>query len=243
MTKNVTVKDVNENLTEIIFVLDKSGSMWDVKSDTIGGFNQFIEDQKKLPGEALFTFITFDTTYNKVTEGALLESVVPLNDNTYNPGGGTALYDAVNRAIADTVTRHNDAKTEETPGKVIMVVLTDGQENSSREVVDDKKVTAIQKISAMVKEREKLGWEVVFLGADLADWQGMGSGMGFSKMSNMSKADMSVNLKKMSNYAAVYRSASTPVGATLDNAVLDETMNMSEEELDKQMKDLQGDSE
>jgi uncharacterized protein YegL len=237
MTKNVTVKDVNGNLTEIIFVLDKSGSMWDVKSDTIGGFNQFVEDQKKLPGEALFTFITFDTTYNKVSEGALLESVVPLNENTYNPSGGTALYDAVNRAIGDTVTRHNDAKTEDTPGKVIMVVLTDGEENSSREVRD------LKKISEMVKEREKLGWEVVFLGADLADWKGMGSGMGFSKMSNMSKADMSVNLKKMSNYTAYYRSNNVQVGATLDNAVLEETMNMSEEELDKQMKDLQEDTD
>lgn len=237
MSKNVTVKDVNKDLTEIIFVLDKSGSMWDVKSDTIGGFNQFVEDQKKLPGKALFTFITFDTTYNKVSEGALLESVQPLNENTYNPGGGTALYDAVNRAIADTVERHNNTPTPDVPGKVIMVVLTDGEENSSREVRD------LKKISEMVKEREKLGWEVVFLGADLADWQGMGSGLGFSKMSNMSKADMAVNLKKMSNYTAVYRSASTPVGATLDNAVLDETMNMSEEELDKQMKDLQDASE
>lgn len=238
MSKNVTIKDVNKDLTEIIFVLDKSGSMWDVKSDTIGGFNQFVEDQKKLPGKALFTFITFDTTYKKVSEGALLESVKPLNENTYNPGGGTALYDAVNRAIADTVERHNnEPSVDDTPGKVIMVVLTDGQENSSREVTD------LKKISEMVKEREKLGWEVVFLGADLADWQGMGSGMGFSKMSNMSKADMAVNLKKMSNYTAVYRSNIVQAGATLDSAVLDETMNMSEEELDKQMKDLQGSSE
>jgi uncharacterized protein YegL len=237
MAKNVTVKDVNKDLAEIIFVLDKSGSMWDVKSDTIGGFNQFVEDQKKLPGKAQFTFITFDTTYNKVTEGALLESVVPLNENTYNPGGGTALYDAVNRAIADTVERHNNTPTENVPGRVIMVVLTDGEENSSREVRD------LKKISEMVKEREKLGWEVVFLGADLADWQGMGSGMGFSKMSNMSKADMAVNLKKMSNYTAVYRSNVVQVGTTLDSAVLDETMNMSEADLDKQMKDLQSDSE
>ena len=238
MAKNVTVKDVNKDLTEIIFVLDKSGSMWDVKSDTIGGFNQFVEDQKKLPGKALFTFITFDTTYNKVTEGALLESVKPLNENTYNPGGGTALYDAVNRAIADTVERHNnEPSVDNTPGKVIMVVLTDGQENSSREVRD------LKKISEMVKEREKLGWEVVFLGADLADWQGMGSGLGFSKMSNMSKADMLGNLKKMSNYTAVYRSAAYYAGETMDAAVLDQTMNMSEEELDKQMKDLQDASE
>lgn len=239
MEKNVTIKDVNKDLTEIIFVLDKSGSMWDVKSDTIGGFNQFIEDQKKLPGEALFTFITFDTTYNKVSEGALLESVAHLNENTYNPGGGTALYDAVNRAIADTVTRHNDTKSDDTPGKVIMVVLTDGQENSSREVRD------LKKIAEMVKEREKLGWEVLFLGADLDNWAQMGSGMGFSKFGNMSKADMTTNMKKMSNHTAYYRSANVEAGATLDHAAFEETFNMSEEELDKQMEDLQseGDSE
>ena len=233
MSKNVRIKNVNENLTEIIFVLDKSGSMWDVKQDTIGGFNQFLEDQKKLPGEALFTLITFDTTYNAVSEGALLENAQPLNENTYNPGGGTALFDAVNRAISETVTRHNDLGDEDTPGKVILVVLTDGEENSSREVRD------LKKISEMVKEREKSGWEVVFLGADLDNWQGMGSGLGFSKMANMSKADMSLNLKKMSNYTAMYRSADVQVGATMDSAVLDETLNMSEDELDKQMKDLQ----
>lgn len=229
---NLRIKNVNENLTEIIFVLDKSGSMWDVKKDTIGGFNNFLEDQKKLPGEALFTFITFNTTYDKVSEGSLLENVQPLNENTYNPGGGTALFDAVNRAIADTVSRHNDLPDGEAPGKVILVVLTDGEENSSREVRD------LKKIGEMVKEREKCGWEVVFLGADLDNWQGMGSGMGFSKMSNMSKSDMNINLKKMSNYTAYYRSNNVQVGATLDNAVLDQTMNMSEEELDKQMEDL-----
>jgi hypothetical protein len=230
---NVRIKNVNENLTEIIFVLDKSGSMWDVKKDTIGGFNQFLEDQKKLPGEALFTLITFDTTYNKFEEGSLLENVKPLNENTYNPNGGTALFDAVNRAIADTITRHNDLPGDKTPGKVILVVLTDGEENSSTEIRD------VKKIGEMVKEREKAGWEVVFLGADLDSWQGMGSSLGFSKMSNMSKADMTLNLKKMSNYTAMYRGTSYKSGETMDAAILNNTMNMSEEEIDKQMKDLQ----
>ena len=233
MSKNVRIKNVNENLTEIIFVLDKSGSMWSVRQDTIGGFNQFLEDQKKLPGEANFTLVTFDTSYDVREEGSLLESVQPLNENTYVTGGGTALFDAVNRAIGDAVKRHNDSPAEQTPGKVILVVLTDGEENSSREVTD------VKTIGKMVAEREKSGWEVVFLGADLKDWQGMGRSLGFSKMANMDKSDMVGNLKKMSNYTAMYRSASVEVGATMDAAVLDETLNMSEEELDKQMKDLQ----
>ena len=233
MSKNVRIKEVNENLTEIIFLLDKSGSMWSVKEDTIGGFNQFIEDQKKLPGEAIFTFITFDTGYNKITEGTLLESVEPLNDQTYAPSGGTALFDAVNSAIADTIKRHEALPADKTPGKVMLEVLTDGDENSSTEVRD------VKIISEMVKEREKAGWEVAFLGADLANWRGMGSGMGFSKMSNMSKSDMKLNMKKMSNHTAMYRSASVQVGATLDNAAFDTNYSLSEEELDEQMKDLQ----
>lgn len=235
--KNVRVINSNPNLTEIIFVLDKSGSMWSTKDDTIGGFNQFLEDQKKLPGNALFTLITFDTKYSQVETGSLLENVNPLNEKTYIPGGGTALFDAVNTAISKTVKRHNDILDEnERPGKVILVVLTDGEENSSMEVRD------VKEIGRMVKERESVGWEVVFLGADLDNWQGMGSGMGFSKMANMDKSDMIRNMKKMSAYTATYRSSDVEVGATLDGNILQETLDMSDEELDKKLEDLQNKS-
>jgi hypothetical protein len=233
MAKNVRIVNVNENLTEIIFVLDKSGSMWEAKKDTIGGFNQYLEDQKKLPGEAIFTFITFDTKYNKAYEGALLESVQPLNENTYAPAGGTALFDAVNTAISDTLKRHNELPDDKRPGKVFLVVLTDGEENSSTEIRD------VKVIGGMVAEREKAGWEVIFLGADLDNWASTGSSLGFSKMSNSSKNDMFLNMKKMSNYTAVYRSSAVKAGATLDADVLQDTMSLSEEELDKQMEDLQ----
>lgn len=231
--KNVRIKNQNSELTEIIMVLDKSGSMWSVKEDTIGGFNQFIEDQKKLPGKAIFTLITFDTAYNKISEGTPLEKFQPLNENTYTPQGATALFDAVNSAISDTIKRHSNLSAEETPGKVILVVITDGEENSSIEIKD------VREIGKMVSEREKLGWEVVFLGADLDNWASMGSSMGFSKMSNSSKADMRTNMKKMSAYTATYRSANVAVGQTLDNSELEDTFNLSEEELDKKLKDLQ----
>jgi len=234
MTKNVRVVDSNPNLTEIILVLDKSGSMYDVKQDTIGGVNQFLEDQKKLPGEALFTFITFDTRYNKISEGILLENAQPLSEATYAPAGGTALFDAVNSAISSTIERHaKEPESYNRPGKVMLAVLTDGDENSSTEI-RDKKV-----IGRMVAEREKAGWEVIFLGADLDNWAEAGSSLGFSKFGNMSKDDMLVNYKKMSNHTAMYRSASTPVGATLDNAAFERNFNLSEKELDQQMKDLQ----
>lgn len=233
---NVRIKNVNENLAEIILVLDKSGSMYSVKEDTIGGVNQYIEDQKKLPGEAIFTFITFNTQSNVELEGVLLESVQPLTNETYAPGGGTALLDAVNSAISDTIERHNKLDDDKTPGKVMLVVLTDGEENSSREVRD------VKEIGKMVSERESAGWEVAFLGADLDNWASMGSSLGFSKMSKMSKNDMKTNMKKMSNHTAYYRSAAVGAGATLDNATFNQTYKMSEEELDKQMKDLQSES-
>jgi len=218
---------MNEKLTEIIFVLDKSGSMWDVKNDTIGGFNSFIKDQKELPGEAVFTFVTFDTKYNKVEQGTLLENVKELSSETYTPGGGTALFDAVSNAINDVISRHDSLDEDEKPGKTILVVLTDGEENSSREIRD------VKEIGRMVAEREDAGWEVLFLGADLDNWGDIASGMGFSKFGNTSKADMTRNIKGISNYTAMYRSA--PSGQTLSTGDVIGTFNLSEDELDKQM--------
>ena len=218
---------MNKDLTEIIFVLDKSGSMGMIREDTIGGFNTFIQDQKELPGECVFTLATFNTQYDKDLEGALMENVNELDNATYRPGGGTALLDAVGKTINDVVTRHSTLGDEK-PGKVILVVLTDGEENSSREFTDKKA------IAKMVATQEDEGWEIVFLGADIDAW-GDGRSMGFSKMKSMNKMDMKRNLSKMSNYTASYRSAGM---SFVDNKVLDDTFDMSDAELAKQMEEL-----
>ena len=218
---------MNKDLTEIIFVLDKSGSMGMIREDTIGGYNTFIQDQKELPGECVFTLATFNTQYDKDLEGALMESVNELDNATYRPGGGTALLDAVGKTINDVVTRHSTLGDEK-PGKVILVVLTDGEENSSTEFVNKTD------IAKMVKKQEDAGWEIVFLGADIDAW-GDGRSMGFSKMKSMNKMDMKRNLSKMSNYTASYRSAGM---AFVDNKVLDDTFDMSDAELAKQMEEL-----
>ena len=221
---------MNDQLTEIIFVLDKSGSMWDVKNDTIGGFNTFINDQKELPGEAVFTLVTFDTQYNKVEQGALLENVKELTPETYVTSGGTALFDAVSNAISDVNSRHASLEEDEKPAKTILVVLTDGEENSSTEIRD------VKEIGRMIAAQEKAGWEVLFLGADLDNWSGIASGMSFSKAGNVSKKNFMQGMKGVSNYTAMYRGAA--VGATLNVMDVQETFSKSEEELDKQMEEL-----
>lgn len=220
---------MNKKLTEIIFVLDESGSMGSVRSDVVSGFNTFIQDQKELPGEATFTFVKFDNRYNVVTQSALLENVEELSNQTYKPTGTTALLDAVGKTINDVVSRHATLEKSEVPGKVILVVFTDGEENSSKEFRE------VKKISELVSAREDEGWEILFMGADIDAWAD-GGRMGFSKSRGVDKSDMLLNMSKMSNYTASYRKA--PVGTKMDMADVDVTFDMSKEDLDKQMKDL-----
>ena len=108
---------MKKDLCELIVILDESGSMCNVKNDTIGGFNTFLETHQKLPGEALLTLIKFDSEYDIVHNGVDVRSVEPLNKDTYTPGGMTALLDAVGRAIDEVGKRYDSAKEEEKPGK------------------------------------------------------------------------------------------------------------------------------
>lgn len=220
---------MKNNLTEIIFVVDESGSMGSVRSDVIGGFNTFLKDQKELPGEAILTLVKFDTNYKKLEEGTLLEQVKELDNERYAPGGMTALLDAVGKTINEVVSRHATLPEEDRPAKVILAVFTDGAENSSTEF------TNLKDLAKMVKEREAAGWEILFLGADIDAW-GDGQRMGFSKSKGVSKDEMFLNMTKMSNYTANYRSRG--VGITMDMADVDKTFNMSPAELKKEMDEL-----
>ncbi len=142
-------------MTEIICVIDKSGSMWSIKDDAIGGFNAFLEDQKALPGEANMTVVLFDTKYVFYAEGKNIQDVTPLNENTYIPGGYTALLDAVGTTIDKTIER---LAGKDTP--VLMVILTDGHENASHEYSRD------QIISRIKHQTEAAKWEFKYLGAN-----------------------------------------------------------------------------
>ncbi len=152
--------DMNNNLTKIIFLLDRSGSMGGLESDTIGGFNAFIENQRKLEGKTLVTGVLFDDKYEVVWNGAEAEKV-ELTAEQYYVRGCTALLDAVGKTILDVGYRLSRTNEDARPGKVIFVITTDGFENASREFT-------YEKVKELIKhQQEKYSWEFIFLGANI----------------------------------------------------------------------------
>jgi len=152
---------MKQGLTEIIFVIDKSGSMESKKEDVIGGFNSFIEEQRKEPGEAKVTVTLFDTVYEIIHNGVDLKDIPALSPGTYTPGGMTALLDAVGKTIYEVGARLAGTEEEERPERVLMVVMTDGMENSSKEYLHSQ-------VKEMIKIQEGVyKWQFVFLGADI----------------------------------------------------------------------------
>lgn len=149
------------NLTEIVFILDRSGSMRFLTKDTIGGFNSFIENQKKEEGEALVTTILFDDKYEILHNGINIENITPLTGKEYSARGMTALLDAVGKSINDVGDRLNRTEESERPSKVIFVITTDGQENSSKEFNREQ-------IKEMItRQTDKYNWQFMFLGANI----------------------------------------------------------------------------
>jgi len=146
--------------TEVLCVLDKSASMESVKNEAIISFNKFIAEQKKLPGEASFTLTLFDTSYKVVYAGVPIQEVAPLTEDEFNPGGMTALLDAVGHTIDITGERLSQMPEEDRPERVIMVILTDGEENSSREY---SRKMVIDRIN---QQKTVYSWEFIFLAAD-----------------------------------------------------------------------------
>ena len=146
--------------TEIIFVIDKSGSMSHLTGDTIGGFNGFIASQKKLEGKATLTTILFDNTWRILHDGVDIKEVNNMTTSDYMAGGGTAMLDAIGEVINRVQDRHDDLGAEK-PDNVLFVITTDGEENASR------KFTKSQ-IEKMIKHQTNgHGWEFMFLGANM----------------------------------------------------------------------------
>lgn len=153
------------NFTEIIMVLDRSGSMSSVLHDTIGGFNSFLKEQKQCVGEARLTLVQFDTIYEIVHDGRLIGDVPELTEQTYIPRGMTALLDAVGRCINTVGDRLSKTPEHLRPSLVVFVILTDGEENSSQEF-------KLEQVRDMIKHQtEKYNWQFVFLGADQSSFQ------------------------------------------------------------------------
>lgn len=153
---------MNQELTDITVVLDRSGSMSTVTDDIIGGFNSFVQTQRDADGDANLTLVQFDSQdpYEVIYQGVNVNRVKDLDTNTYIPRGATPLLDCVCRAINETGARLRGMPENQRPGKVIFVIITDGYENSSREH------TREQLNNMVTHQRGNYDWQFVFIGAD-----------------------------------------------------------------------------
>lgn len=161
------------NFTSINIVLDRSGSMKTLAADTIGGFNTFIAEQKKVEGEAALTLATFASDYKLIHDFTPLKHIADLTLETYQPAGYTALYDAIGRTINATGNKLAAMKEEDRPSQVLFVIMTDGENNASKEF------TREQVFSMLEHQRSKYNWQVVYIGAG-ADAMKTGVSLGVS---------------------------------------------------------------
>lgn len=175
---------MRKNLTELVFILDKSGSMHGLEGDTIGGFNSMIDKQKKVDGECLVSCVMFDNNSEVVFDRVNLSDIRPMTDSDYVPGGCTALIDALGGAIKHIGNIHKYIREEDVPEHTIFVIITDGMENASHKYTSGK-------VKKMVKTMEKeKGWEFLYLAANI-DAVKTGSSIGI-------KEDRSINYKASS---------------------------------------------
>ncbi|SFB09533.1 MULTISPECIES: vWA domain-containing protein [unclassified Bacillus (in: firmicutes)] len=151
---------MNKDLTEIIFLLDRSGSMAGLESDTVGGFNAFVKRQCQLEGKTILTTVLFDDEYEVLWNGIEAKNAV-LTEAEYYVRGCTALLDAIGKTILDVGRRLSQTEAENRSGKVIFVITTDGMENASSEFTYGK----IKKL--INHQQEKYNWEFIFMGANI----------------------------------------------------------------------------
>ena len=148
-------------MTELVFILDRSGSMSGLEKDTIGGFNSMLEKQRKEPGDAVVSTVLFDNEIEVIHDRVVIADVPNLTDKEYFVRGCTALLDAVGGAIHHIGNVHKYARKEDVPEKTLFIITTDGMENASRHYTYDKVRNMIE------RQKERYGWEFLFLGANI----------------------------------------------------------------------------
>lgn len=202
-----------KNKADIIFILDRSGSMDSIKSSTIEGFNKFLTDQKKIKGEAVISLYQFDDKFDIIYENEDIQKAPLLNNKTFVPRGMTSLYDAIGKTINNVGERLRKTRESQRPDKVIFVVLTDGQENNSTDY-------NAKKISEMIKHQtEKYNWQFVFLGANqdaVLSARTMGMSVGNSLTFKANTKGVTASYDSLSNNIASYRVTNNAVNLTFN---------------------------
>lgn len=171
-----------ENFTSINVIIDQSGSMSYLQMDTIGSFNTFLKEQQVVPGECAFTLCTFNEDYHLVHDFKKIADVPVLTEHTYRPRGGTALFDAMAATIDEVGRKLAAMPEEERPSKVLFLIITDGQENSSRNFRGDAGLAAVK--AKVEHQRSVYSWEFVFMGANI-DALGTGTSLGISAQNSV----------------------------------------------------------
>lgn len=152
---------MKKNVTELVFILDRSGSMHGLEADTTGGFNSMLDKQRSQEGDANITTVLFDDNYEKIHDRVSIKKVAALTENEYFVRGCTALLDAVGQTIHDMALLQKHLPPEQKAGKVIFVIITDGLENASH-------IYSKEQVKRMIeREKEGYGWEFLFLGANI----------------------------------------------------------------------------
>lgn len=197
-----------QGLTEIVTIIDKSGSMMSLKSRTIEGFNEFLNEQKKVEGEANFSLVLFGSPGREtiVFDSIDINEISELDENNYQPGGTTALYDCLGKTIKALRKRIKNLNEDERPERVLFVIITDGEENSSR-------LYNKEKVFEMISKREKKnGWAFIYLGANQDSFaEGGKMGVARGRTLNYAATDAGVDYAyaNVTSFAKSYRMSSS----------------------------------
>ena len=189
---------MNTDITELVFILDRSGSMAGMEEDTIGGFNAMLEKQKGEPGAARVTTVLFDNEYEVIHDRLGLVAVKPLTGREYFVRGSTALLDAVGRTIHKVDGVMESTEIQYRADKILFVIITDGMENASHAFTREQ-------LAGLVKKRREMGWEFIFLGANM---DAIAVGQGFGMSPDLSRTYLNDPLGVELNFQAVSEAAS-----------------------------------
>jgi len=193
---------MKKGLTELVFILDKSGSMAGLESDTIGGYNSMLEKQKAVDGECIISTVLFDHSYVLLHDRIDIRAVSPITENEYAVGGSTALLDAIGRTIHKIARAQKYTADDYRAEKVMFVIITDGMENASREYSPE----TIRGLIEM--EKTKYGWEFIFMGANIDAVQTAGRyGIGADRAVDYlaDREGTNLNFRVMSSMVTEYR--------------------------------------